>query len=198
MIDITTKVGQAKLANRTAPIKGLPGPDQSDMEYFIEQVCLMMPVLGYTFLTPRLEKIGNRGCDEPTLFSLEIGQVKATMKVSGNEFIVLKGSGACGDLKPSLNPGYRELRSQLIAEGVLQKKQDAGGNFEFAKDAIFESPTRAAVMVYGGSISGPKQWRLNGSGQSYGEWREVQERKAIPDAPESTDSASSAPDPTVD
>lgn len=51
LIAIATEAGRAKLVNGTAPNFGLlPEADLSDMEFFIEQLRVVLPVLGMDFL----------------------------------------------------------------------------------------------------------------------------------------------------
>ena len=42
------------------------------------------------------------------------------------------------------------------------------------RDVPFSSLSGAAVVVYGGNISGPANWKIEKDGQSYKDWRERQ------------------------
>jgi predicted GIY-YIG superfamily endonuclease len=186
LIKIAHEAGQVSLANATSPDKSLPRPDQSDMEYFIEQILLMMPVMGYSFLNAPTTVPQEVALQSYPKFDCSIGDVTATMEVRGHQFVVLAGSHASGTENVSINPGYTAMRASLVENGTLVLA-DGTHRYTFARDAVFPSPTRAAVMVYGGNISGPKYWRLQGTSQTYGEWRESQTRNSIPDAPSPTD-----------
>jgi len=192
LIDIVQQAGQVTLTNGTNPIKTLPRSDQSDMEYFIEQILLMMPVMGYSFLSaiPLIPQTIAQQQHYPQ-FELAVSDVKAAMELRGEEFVVLSGSEACGNAKPSLNEGYATLRTKLVENGTLAKEADIQ-NYTFSKDVSFPSASRAAVVVYGGNISGLKYWRLKGTNQTYGEWIDAQTRKSIPEAPNATDVAADA------
>jgi hypothetical protein len=51
LIEIAKKAGRAKLANGTAPeYGGLPEADLANMEFFLEQIRVVLPVLGLDFL----------------------------------------------------------------------------------------------------------------------------------------------------
>ena len=53
LISMAKAAGRAIVVNGTAPVENpLPEADVSDMEYFLEQVQLMLPVLGFIFLQP--------------------------------------------------------------------------------------------------------------------------------------------------
>jgi predicted GIY-YIG superfamily endonuclease len=192
LIDIVKKAGQVSLNNGTNPIKSLPRPDQSDMEYFIEQILLMMPVMGYSFLTPIPPVPQDVTPQNYPQFDFAVSDVKAAMELRGDDFVVLTGSEACGTVKPSLNEGYAAMRTKLVENGTLVK-QPGKENYTFSQEASFPSASRAAVVVYGGNISGPKYWRLKGTNQTYGEWLEAQARMSIPEAPSSTDTAEATP-----
>jgi Domain of unknown function (DUF4357) len=193
LIDIVRKAGQVSLTNGTNPMKSLPRPDQSDMEYFIAQILLMMPVMGYSFLTaipPVPQAVAPQHYPQ---FELEIGGLKATMEVRGDQQLaVLAGSKAAGVENASINEGYTALRKRLVDDGTLVKEVGES-DYKFVREALFTSPSRAAVVVYGGNISGPKYWHLKDTSQTYGEWLEAQARKSIPDAPTPTDAAGVEP-----
>ena len=54
LLQIATQAGRATLVNGTAPpLPPLPEPDVADMEFFLEQVQLVLPVLGFPFTQPR-------------------------------------------------------------------------------------------------------------------------------------------------
>lgn len=66
LIRTAQSVGRASLTNGTAPpLPSLPESDQADMEYFLDQVQMVLPVLGFPYLqskprvtTPSQEKNG--------------------------------------------------------------------------------------------------------------------------------------------
>lgn len=52
------EANRTRVVNDTAPPRpALPEPDVADMEYFVEQVAMMLPVLGFSFLQagPRID-----------------------------------------------------------------------------------------------------------------------------------------------
>ena len=54
LIQIITQANRAVLDNGTAPLAPpLPEPDVADMEFFLAQVLLVLPVLGFAFTQPR-------------------------------------------------------------------------------------------------------------------------------------------------
>jgi hypothetical protein len=44
-------------------------------------------------------------------------------------------------------------------------------HYRFATNVIFASPTAAAAVALARNASGPKEWKLRGTGQTYKMWR---------------------------
>jgi hypothetical protein len=47
-------------------------------------------------------------------------------------------------------------------------------HYRFATDIVFSSPSAAAAVVAARSSSGPTEWKLPTSGQTYRDWRSAQ------------------------
>jgi len=92
------------------------------MEYFLEQVQLLLPVLGFTFLqtTPASEQLlaPAEDADISPFFYMNPVGAQATAREYKGSFIVLKGSTARKDGDASWD-SYRELRDRLVSEGKL-------------------------------------------------------------------------------
>lgn len=55
LVQLTRSADRANLANSNEPSKkSLPESDIADMEFFLEQIQLILPVVGFDFLRPRL------------------------------------------------------------------------------------------------------------------------------------------------
>jgi hypothetical protein len=67
--------------------------------------------------------------------------------------------------------GMFDLRQELIDNGVLQADN---GNYKFAQDYAFSSPSTAAAVVLGRSANGRIEWK-DGQGRTL---KELQEREA--------------------
>jgi hypothetical protein len=173
LIQIAQKAGRASLANGTAPpTPQLPEPDVADMEFFLEQIQMIFPVLGFGFLLPKpvlpqstvVELIN----PESPLFILSVKAASAKAREVAGEFIVMKGSTACRqDVKSWTS--YRSLRDQLVQEGKLI---DSGNPecFEFAEDVGFSSPSAAAAVVNAGNANGRRLWKVSNTSQTYQDW----------------------------
>lgn len=179
LIDIATKAGRAKLVNGTAPDYGLlPEADLADMEFFIEQLRTVLPVLGLDLLkepvkafpTP-VTTVGQSDTVVAEFPGFELiskkHELRAEAREIDGEFVVLAHSqariGGGGH-------GYIDLQQHLIDDGVLI--QEATGHLRFLRDYGFGSPSAAAAVVLGQSSNGRKAWCVKGTKNTYAEWQD--------------------------
>jgi hypothetical protein len=176
--------GRAKLVNGTEPpFKGLPEPEIADMERVLDEIEILLPVLGFDVLrpagqeagAPNRAEAGERGtapsvASQDTLFVFTESGTDAKAREASDEFVVLAGSIAKAQEVPSCGEGLKRRRAQLIADGVLAPAEDSKF-LRFTADTAFDSPSGAAGVVYGGNVSGTRYWRHATTGQTYGDWR---------------------------
>lgn len=159
------KLGQeakrAKLTNSTSPEPiTLPEADVSDMEYFIEQARIVLPVLGVNiFRSPGAAVSKPAG---PTthdaaaspLFELRLNKqgILATAQEIDGEFTVLADSTARLQWTGASGHSYIGLRQKLERDGTLVPSP--GGKMRFAHSQVFASPSAAAAVVTGRSANG--------------------------------------------
>ena len=176
LLEIIEYAGRATLVNGTKPEKyPLPEPDTADMEEFLANVSMLMPVLGFSFTQPpptredQYSTVDSREIS-PTFFMSPVGTKAFAREING-EFVILKNSTARKEDKAGASPGYRLLREQLREEGKLQEEE--GGQFLiFAEDVPFTSPSAAASVVNGNNLSGPLSWKIEKSNKTYRQWQE--------------------------
>ena len=75
----------------------------------------------------------------------------ATAYISGNQFVVCKGSEFSVAETSACPVSIRERRKKLMAEGKMQ-------NGRFTEDVPFNSPSTAAACAIGGSANGRTMW----------------------------------------
>jgi hypothetical protein len=175
LIDLTARANRARLHNGTSPPPPpLPESDVADMAYFLSQVQVVLPVLGFSFTQPPALIQAQPGALAPAaaspLFVMSpVGTAATALEVDG-QFIVLKGSTARRQGVDSWT-SYKGLRDQLITEGKLA---DAGadGMLVFTEDVPFGSPSAAAAVVFGGNQNGRVVWKRKDNGQTYKQWQE--------------------------
>lgn len=185
LIEIAKLAKRARLANETSPpLPPLPEADRSDMEYFIEQIRLVLPVVGLDVFheTPQTSAVPaatagfNLTNQITSLYELTGNNgVKAEARQIEGEFIVLKGAKLVANWhqEQSAATGYAKLHQQLLDSGKLVVATgDALGTL--MEDVAFSSPSAAATVIFGQQRSGPQTWRVKGSQITYGAQQEQQ------------------------
>lgn len=165
--------------NAGTPVK-LSESDIADMELFLAQVQVLLPVLGHPFAQP-LPTIGlplSTGTTSTTSSSsprlvLQLGRFRATGYEAAGTFVVQSGSYAQGTTSQSIGKSYGQQRDALRQRGALIDS-DQPGYWMFGEDTAFNSPSAAATVIQGSNINGRTAWRVDGSGQTYKEWQESQ------------------------
>lgn len=181
LVQIAAQAGRATLGNGTAPPPPpLPEPDVADMEFFLAQLQLVLPVLGFTFTQPRpatgAGAAAPPGGPPPPVFVMNPVGTSARAQEVGGEFVVLKGSTARKQGIASWT-SYKALRDQLVHEGKLADGPDPAF-YVFAEDVPFNSPSAAAAVVFGGNQRGPLVWRSVDGPRTYRDWQEEKLRQA--------------------
>jgi len=126
------------------------------MNVFLAKVEQLLPVLGQDFLKPVVKL--SVPVKPSELLTCTIKKVKASGRPTENGFLVLKGSEAVLEDRPSVKnyPYPSTLRSQLLSEGALTEKTD---RLVFTKDYEFSSPSAAASVIHGGHANGLIAWK---------------------------------------
>ena len=141
----------SEITNEVIPQKNqLPEFEVSDMLYYIEQIELILSISNYKFLNNNVEKK-----DDLQRFYINNSYYNSTMIITEYGFLVEKGSTACKNPAPSLGKNYSKKRDSLIKKGILIEQNNL---YVFTEDYIFDSPTAAAQIIIGYTVSGPQKW----------------------------------------
>ncbi|MEB0001677.1 GIY-YIG nuclease family protein [Cryobacterium sp. 10S3] len=189
-ITIAREANRAKLTNSTAPIPILlPEADVSDMEYFIAQAQIVFPVLGVNIFrsvahardTMSVRPGGSPAWHESPLFDLGLKKdgLMATAREIDGEFTVLEGSRTRLAWTGSPADGYGRLKEKLDRDGTTVLSPDGQTKF-FVHDQVFASPSAAAAVVFGRTTNGRTEWKVRGTGVSYGAWQSEGVDLAVP------------------
>jgi predicted GIY-YIG superfamily endonuclease len=181
LIALTRQAKRCDLLNGTEPeYKGLPEADNSDMEFFLEQIQILLSVLGFDFLRTRQKRssaqVGLGDADlvqsVSPIFSgdVRLYRIKARGQQINGEFVVFKGSTARLTWTGDESAAYRRLFNDLVKRGVLCPTADGQLNV-FSQDYAFNSPSAAAAVVAGRSANGRAHWVVEGTQKTYGEWQ---------------------------
>lgn len=186
-ITIGSQANRARLTNSTAPSPVvLPEADVSDMEYFIEQAKIVLPVLGVNIFRSAATAVASAAepgavgrVEQSPVFELQLnkGGIVATAQEVDGEFTVLPGAKARLEWVGVEDHSYRGLRMKLEHDGTLVPSPD-GKTMRFAHEQVFNSPSAAAAVVLGRTANGRNEWVAQGTRLTYGEWQ----RQGIDDA----------------
>lgn len=179
LMNIAKTNGQCQLENGTAhSYARLPESDIADMEYFIEQIQVVLPVLGYEFLKevkhPSMSNSLNHHTSqiefsENTDFYLTAKDINAKAKIIDGEFYVLAGSQVRKAVTNLKHTYTKNLRPQLFESNVIDSNA-----FTFNQDYLFSSPSAASAVILGRASNGRKEWKQVGTNYTYEEWQQNQ------------------------
>jgi hypothetical protein len=126
------------------------------MDVFLDCMEQLLPILGQEFLKPVVKK--KTKAKKSDLLYCEIKGLKASGRQTDNGFVVLKGSEAVLDERPSTQK-YQytaNLRATLRNDGKLEIQ---GNRLVFPADHEFSSPSAAAAVIHGGQTNGLTAWK---------------------------------------
>ncbi|SMC44992.1 protein of unknown function [Fulvimarina manganoxydans] len=180
LTEIARSAGRSSVLNANEPPSGrLPEADISDMEFFLDQVQIVLPVLGFDTLKPALSTSSNkssgRAIDEGLKLYLrkgKMGMEAKAIQING-ETVVLSGSKAKLDPEYALNQ-YGDLRETLIQNGTLVERD---GWLVLTKNHAFSSPSAASAVLYGRNDNGRTSWIVEATGQTLKEYEAVAAEK---------------------
>lgn len=173
LIGVARTAGRASVANATSPEIILPESDSSDMDYFLSQILLILPVVGINAFRVVPVVALSSSAEPPVTRTEEIRLKLSPRKYDyeayaierDGEFIVLAGSTAAANPKHSSNQ-YAALREQLIVDGVIAPHPENSKLLQFTHDYAFKSPSAAAAVINGRNTSGPREWRVESTNMS--------------------------------
>lgn len=175
LIELAIQAKRVRLTNGTNPPRiALPEADISDMEHFVEQAKVVLPVLGVNIFRsvdtgPAVHRHGTEQLTGSPMFEMTLKKlgITATAREVDGEFTVLEGSGARQGWTGVERPTYTGLRAKLEKDGTLEP---AGSAMRFTRSVVFNSPSAAAAVVAGRTANGRTEWLVQGSRTTYGEW----------------------------
>lgn len=179
-ISLAIEANRSRLTNGTAPqLLPLPESDVSDMEYFVAQAKIVLPVLGVNIFrttTTTRQPSSPTNVVAPTdpsispIFEMFVKKygIRAMAQEVDGEFTVRKGSMARLSFTEN-SSNYELLHDELLKSGQLV--QDGEDTAVFAQDIVFRSPSAAAAIVAGRAANGRAEWRIPVTGVSFGSWQ---------------------------
>ncbi len=172
LVTLAKEAKSAELENGTTPsLPMLPEPDIADMEFYLEQIKLILPLMGFNFLIPSVVTPSEKKTEPSalaqteTLYAIKSPGLTANMIETDDGFVVLKESEARGAHTKSYKSYWIKMRKKLVENGVLKTKDE---KLIFTEDAIFSSISAAAAIVLGRESNGNIEW-IDQSGRTYKE-----------------------------
>ncbi|WP_439540177.1 GIY-YIG nuclease family protein [Sphingomonas sp.] len=186
LIEMAASAKRVELDNGTHPSglrRRLPEADQANMEQFLLNLQVILPVIGLDLLKPQPRAAAQTSAplEQRTYGDIKFeirhkaGAAADAVEEDG-EFIVLEGSLALKDSGFQANT-YSTLRATLISKGILQ---DTGeGLYRFAVPFSFNSPSAAAAVVLDRNANGRTEWKVKGTKRTYADWKIAQSDPAL-------------------
>ncbi len=178
LIDLAQAAGRSTLDNGTAPATPpLPEADQSDMDYFLQQLQIVLPVLNINVIRARrTETPTTIPADSVSpVFRLvrKASSIDASAQQVDGEFTVLTGSVVVATwdrvgTAPSTMKAYAAYRAQhekLVADGAIRVENGRG---ILTRDIPFPSPSTAGAICTGRACNGRVEW-VSPQG-TFGDW----------------------------
>ncbi|WP_299049352.1 GIY-YIG nuclease family protein [uncultured Polaribacter sp.] len=161
LVQIANEAKTAQIDNGNSPsLPTLHEADISDMEYFLEQIKLILPVMGFKFLISSTIKDSDKDSlshkkSIHETYLIKTKTFNATMQETDQGYIVSRGSEAKKSLSKSCTETYRNMRRKLVETGIMKENLD---KLVFTEDTIFNSPSAASNMVLGRNSNGFTEW----------------------------------------
>ena len=177
LINVCERANVATLDNDNKGMTtNLPRADQDDMRRFLDDILMVLPVLGFSFAKQVINRPKSREsveiASEVPTFELSGKGVSGVMELRNGEYVVLAGSTAVVQGAKSWKSS-RVLRGKLVEDGVLVKTADEA-TYEFGEAYSFPSPSAAACCILGNATNGREAWKQVGTGMSLKEWQAKQ------------------------
>lgn len=178
LIRLSADAGRANLENVQRPgshAGGLGEADQADVENFLAEIRLVLPLLGLDILRANAANASTKVSsstaldDQDHFFLKNRGRALAEAVEASGEFVVLKGSKALLDPGHKTNQ-YRAHREKLIRSGSLALESE---EYIFQRNVAFSSPSKAAAVVLDRNDNGRTSWKTK-SGLTYHDWQQRQ------------------------
>jgi len=159
--------------NKTSPDNPPPlsESDISVMEGFIEDIMTILPAMGLNLSnTSNLKKdiqSTKLSIIKSPVFTIKSPKLNASLQEINGSFFVLTGSEAEIESQPSMPESSNNFKEHLINQKFLEQR---GDKLIFSQDVQFRSPSAAASVVLGISVSGNRYWLKKDDNKTIGQW----------------------------
>jgi len=170
LVQQVNNVNRAEMENSNSPqLPSIPRSDRDAMEEFINNVRVLMGVLGNKFLEPIYSEVkqfasesSEQSSNNDMNLTLNYSKLTANAVLTDEGIVVLRGSEALEQIKETLTPGYKKIKRELIDSGKLIKEDN---KLVLQVDYLFNSASAAAGILIGQASNGRILWK-NSNGQT--------------------------------
>jgi hypothetical protein len=186
LIRMASDAARVRLDNSSRPSPPpLPEADIADMEYFLSQIAVILPVLNFHFLRPTRPVVVQHGSLPASidvgikliLKPERLGRLLASAIYKDTDFVVLAGSQTRPD-SPGSVYSYKRQRLGLIESGRLSALP-SGQGFVFTEDTPFRSPSAAAAVILDRNANGRYEWQTEDSEMTLKAYQESQIKQGV-------------------
>lgn len=147
------EINRYDLENQNVPSKPFVTESmEADLLDSFDTITILLSTLGFLVY----DKVGKEQITSKELLFLNGRNVVAEGDLIDDGFVVFKGSQVKKDAVPSCHDYLVNLRKKLVENDILIEQN---GNYEFAQDYVFNSPSTAGGVVLGRSTNGWIQWK---------------------------------------
>lgn len=157
LVSLAKDAKSSEVVNSNTPtLSKLSEADISDMEYFIEQISLILPVAGIRSLISSVATRETKNKSESgKVYTLKSRQISATMVEVSEGYLVHAGSEFSLEETDSISAGWTKIRAKLKDEGLVEVRGNVG---ILTDDVLFSSPSAASSTLLGAQAPGPIRW----------------------------------------
>jgi hypothetical protein len=142
---------RAEIDNSNSPaLPALSEADTADMEAFLDEMLLLLPVLDVRAFEP-VEAL-----PKASRLLLAGPGASAEGRETADGFVVFAGSIARATVVPSIHAHMAAIRTKLVESGVVQETDEG---LLFTSDYVFNSPSTAAGVLLGRAANGRIEWK---------------------------------------
>jgi len=152
LVELAAASKRCVLDNGNVPLPpSLSEADTAEVEGFLSDMLLCLPILGYGFFEP---------APAAPVLSVELILKAKGIEARGFEstkgFVVRKGSLGVKEEAASIHAYIHNARVELLRQGVLA---DCGSHYEVTQDYTFPSPSNASGVLLGRTSNGRREWK---------------------------------------
>lgn len=168
LVELSKNADRYQLENgNTPPESSLPRADRDAMQEFVENIRMVLGILGYSILEPilkskpcnELNTSSNIKNDESNLLGeliFKVNNLTALGAATDEGFVLKKGSQLSKTNTDSIPGKLANIKAHLLKNGSFVEDGDI---LIATEDILLSSSSYAAAIVAGTSRSGPQSWK---------------------------------------